>query len=78
MPDVMDLFPDLRDRPTLDLQARRNELIALPDPKSDPVLQELVCILRILRGRASESSRSGRPSSGSGSSRKVTPTVDML
>lgn len=74
MPDVMDLFPELKTLDVLPLQIRRDQLLAVPEPKPDPVLQELCCVLRLLRGKAPGSS--GRKSSSG--ERKVAPSLDML
>lgn len=83
MPDVMDLFPHLKDLETIQLHARREELKGFASrdsrPHTDDELRELVCIMRLLRTRASMTTKSGRaPGEGGGSTRKVVPTAEML
>jgi hypothetical protein len=69
MPDVMDMFPELKGADTSRVMQRRMELIAI-NPKEDIHLQELVVIARILRGRAS----APKPTKA----KPLVPSVDML
>lgn len=69
MPDVMDMFPSLRDADTSRIMQRRMELIAI-EPKEDIHLQELIVIARILRGRSSTPK--------SAKAKAIVPTLDAL
>jgi hypothetical protein len=75
MPDVLDLFPHLKDLETHQLLARRQDLKGGgPESElSDATLQELVCISRLLRVRGSISKPRAEPSS-----RKIAPSLDQL
>lgn len=76
MPDVMDLYPHIREWDTARLHARRNEFeekAARDGGLPDEDLQEMVCILRVLRTRASSNQAKGRTPST-----RSAPTLDML
>ena len=76
MPDVMDEFPHLKDWETFKLHARYSELRGDPtaaEPKTDLHLRELVCLARILRGRASTTNES-KPKAD----KKTIPSLDAL
>lgn len=75
MSNVMDEFPNLKDKTLGELHQRYNQLKDGPrdGPNgglSDVVLQELVAIARVLRGRASAPAAKA--------SKRVTPTLDAL
>jgi len=82
MPDVMDEFAHLEKLETTALHLRMAELRGTTsmdaaisgNDLSDQSLKELVCIMRLLRGRASTSTRSTRTAAD----RRVVPTADML